>query len=249
MGYRILSGFSAASFSSLANSYFQRLSSRTTAASVAKLSSSSFAARSASSSSLFRPNIVNKTYVQNLSQEASTNRSYAQVATQTSTMLKGLDTIASQISSEVSNLQSYARQLGNKLLTTNEKTALKNQVESSLNTIKGLTQTSFQGRNLETGLSGFVVRLGSDREVLTINVDKLNSTKLQIDDVLANIGKYTSEPTGAKSLEGIADGIASATNTTASQISAYRSGLDAAARVSTNLAQVAQNAVDTALKG
>ncbi len=250
MGFRLLSSlYNSGSRGSLTNSYFQRLSSRATSSSIARLSSSSFTARSASSASLFRPNFADRSYVQSLSREASANRSYSQVATQTSTVLRGLDTIASQISAEVSNLQSYATALADNFTTEEQRATLKTQVESSLNTIKGLTQTSFKGRNLETGLGGFSVRLGENRENFLITVNSLNSGKIGVDSVLDDLSTYTDDVTGGEKLVTLVTSMAEALNASASQINAYRSGLDAAARVTSNLAGVAQEAVDAILKG
>jgi len=171
------------------------------------------------------------------------------VATQTSTVLRGLDTIASQISAEVSNLQSYATALADNFTTEEQRATLKTQVESSLNTIKGLTQTSFKGRNLETGLGGFSVRLGENRENFLITVNSLNSGKIGVDSVLDDLSTYTDDVTGGEKLVTLVTSMAEALNASASQINAYRSGLDAAARVTSNLAGVAQEAVDAILKG
>jgi len=123
MGFRI-------NFSSLAS--FNR----------ASLNSSSFTARAASASTaLFRPNIADRVYTQNLSQTATSNRSFSKAAGQVGTLLAGLNAIASQISSEVDSIRSNSVLLQNESLGNSERAALATRVEVSLRNIVGLTQT------------------------------------------------------------------------------------------------------------
>lgn len=222
MGFRI-------NFSSLAS--FNR----------ASLNSSSFTARAASASTaLFRPNIADRVYTQNLSQAATSNRSFSKAAGQVGTLLAGLNAIASQISSEVDSIRSNSVLLQNESLGNSERAALATRVEVSLRNIVGLTQTQFKGLSLEKGVEGLSVKLGQGRDSFGIKIGTLNSADLGITGALQQVGNLTSGTKYAPQFEALANSISDSVNAVASRLSAYQSALTVSGRAATGQAAVAE---------